>query len=309
MRHLIIPFLLGISISLSAQLTEDRLKDIIAEKLLRWETVLGLSEYKSEKLQSIFEEHEQKTYAIINALEGSISERLSSLDLKTDEKIKQLFTDREYQLYSLISEQEKMSQYDYVEELVAGYAKDEELAEEIFQYQMKNIIPRLRIARIELDAYIHPEDQEVIDGLRDQLYQTLDECLVLCSVKPDSTQNEGLLLNQLLSAAISDQMEEEDSPLNTLFKITKQYEPMIHRVYNTMEEDNERWAEDLETIQKFHIMPSHLETFKELTNVASYISLDHMKKDAFFLLSDGNSVSSLMKILRIGNHFMPYIGS
>ena len=107
MKYILIAVILAFSTASFGQLSEDELKDIITEKLLRWETVLGLSQTKSDNLETIFEDQEQAMHKMIGNPQGNVSIRLKEIDAQTDAKIKQLFTDREYEMYSTISEQEK----------------------------------------------------------------------------------------------------------------------------------------------------------------------------------------------------------
>jgi hypothetical protein len=177
---------------------------------------------------------------------------------------------------------------------------------EIFNYQQDVIIPILRVKRLQFDQHITKADKETLDDLRRSLYQTLDECLIKCSIEAMPDEDPTILFNKLMSASITELMEDSNSSLNTLFRLTKKYEEKLHETYASMHSDSKRWNDDLYEIQIKYINPSHLESFKEITNINAFLSLEHLKKEAFFLLSDGRSMTAMLKMLKVGNYFMPY---
>ena len=202
-----------------------------------------------------------------------------------------------------------MDQVDHLSELIEAYEDNQLLAMDITKYQVNNVIPALRWARINLDNEVSQADMILIDTLRVKMKHTLEQCQLKCQGDDQLSGNSTVALGDLLSSEITKQISKPGSAINQLFDLTRKYEENIHEELHTISDQKQQWKKDLRGIQEKYIPPSQIDEFREIKQINAYVSLEHLKEEAFFLLMDPTSNSSIMNILRIGNHFLPYMGN
>ncbi|MDA8692916.1 hypothetical protein N9L92_02555 [Saprospiraceae bacterium] len=295
--------------SIQAQLSDSKIKELVDQKVDKWSTVLDLSPYKADALSQILVDNEKKMGLLFSNGSTHYERSLKELDDQKENKVQKLLTNRQYKLYEIFKQYEVMDQVDHLSELIDAYENNQLLAMDITNYQVNNMIPAIRWARLNLDDKISKADKILLDTLRKRMRHTLEECQVKCEGHEHLSGNSTEVLNGLLSAEITKQINKPGSAINQLFDLTRKYEENIHEEFSTISDQRKQWNKDIRRIQEKYIPPSQIDEFREIKQINAYVSLEHLKEEAFFLLMDPTSVGSIMNILRVGNHFLPYMGS
>jgi hypothetical protein len=292
-----------------AQLSDTKIKELVDQKVDKWSVILDLSPYKADALSDILVENEKKMGLLFTNGSTNYERSLKELNNQKENRVKKLLTNRQFKLYEIFKQYEVMDQYDHIAELIDAYEDNQLLAMDITKYQVNNMIPAIRWARLNLDERISTADKIILDTLRARMRNTLEECQLKCEGHEHLSGNSTEVLNNLLSAEITKQINKPGSAINQLFDLTRKYEEKIHEEFSTISDQKQKWKKDIRIIQEKYIPPSQIDEFREIKQINAYVSLEHLKEEAFFLLMDPSNIGSIMNVLRVGNHFLPYMGN
>ena len=293
--------------SLIAQIHHGHLKSFAEKEALGWSSKLNLSDYKTQKLAEILFHYKIKEGQSVLKETDDFAESQDVNMRDKQEKLRKLLTKQEYKLYLIFNQFSSIDQVEYLKDLVDEYSKNEDLVKAIVDYRELNILPILRVHRGELENRISNSDKEALNVIRDELYETLDKCIIDCQAIPASDVESYSSLEEVLFKEITSQVSNKVSPMNHLLQIARKYEEEIHEEKSHFEKNTSKWNSDIAAIHEKHILNNHMDVFRKTLESNSVVAWKHLRFDAFFMLLDPSTEEESKKILKLGLIVLPHL--
>lgn len=292
------------SSSLTAQLSDNVIKEMAVMKASKWQTYLNLSDYRKGQLTELWFQHEKnksdivkKTTRISNGLKQENERFLSVLS--------KLLTPNELDFYKSIEDLNREEDKVYFSSLINAINEDSAFVQEYLDFQHQEVLPVLMSMRARLDSHISQTDQKKIDTIRNQVYDLYDKCLVTCLAdghEHDHEHNDSLFLDlgNLLLVEVNKSLLDEESPINELLSIVSKYEEQLHMIKDENSKKMDYWAKQSEIIKEKYILTNYSDNLNKISSRSDLVTLKHIESEAIFMLIDPSNEQRSKYFLNFG---------
>ena len=278
-------FLVSLPLCISAQLSEKAIDALATTHVDKWAQYLNLSKYRKAKLKDVWRKHEQKKSDILRYT-NDIKDRLHEENLSFMSSLNSIFSRSELDFYKSYQHLKMKDDRAYLINLVEAISSDSLFIEAYTDLQYRKIFPFKITVRMEMEEVIKRSDKNILDSIRAEVFEHYDKCLITC-LSTDSDQP-GLFENfdELIIVALNKDLNDSESGLSQLIKLTHKYEEAIHGInIKHKERLNSLELENTELKRKY-VLDSHNESLLNLRKLNGLSTLKHLESEAIFLLLD-----------------------
>lgn len=231
---------------------------------------------------------------------SDISRQLQTENQTFIAELSEFVTPNELMIYKMIENFKLEDDREYLEELVSALSNDSLFIDAYADFQYNEVLPVLITIRMELEEVISTEDKAEITTIREEIVGLYDNCLITCLANRHDNTETLENLEELIIVALNKDLNNSQSGLSKLLRLTRKYEDEIHSIYIKYEPRFKHWTKKEKEIKDKYILESYNKSLADLKKRNGLSSLRHLESEAIFLLLDSYDHNVSRKFFNLG---------
>ena len=244
-----------LSTPVTAQLSDETIDGLAESHADRWATYLNLSKLRKAKLKEAWKKHEKRKSVLLRT-SSDISRQLQTENQTFIAELSEFVTPNELMIYKMIENFKLEDDREYLEELVSALSNDSLFIDAYADFQYNEVLPVLITIRMELEEVISTEDKAEITSIREEIVGLYDNCLITCLANRHENTETLENLEELIIVALNKDLNNSQSGLSKLLRLTRKYEDEIHSIYIKYEPRFKHWTKKEKEIKDKYILES-----------------------------------------------------
>lgn len=272
-------------ISLQAQLSEDRIKDIADMKVKKFTNILDLTPKQAEQFRK------QTAIMLLSQSEiAATKDMVSKFQSNLDSYYKTLTSLDAKQLgtLKLMDQMDRSTRRNSYIEMMESFGQTSEFGVAVASYNWNVAIPILVSFRKDLDRYISPTDQVIIADLRTQILSKYD--FIIDAQQTSESKETNAIVSAIQDEIIKD-INESALPL-----LLKKYDDKISAIRNGMKTHEIKIKTDISELYELYVGENYKSQIVSEQEFIGLLGIGKLMRDSFFLLLDGDSRTNSFKI-------------
>ena len=285
-------------ICMSAQLSRDVIESLATNHVDRWSLYLNLTTYRKERLKEVWIDHEQKKSEILrnsDDIKGGLEKENQSFM----SSLRNIFTPNELSLYESFERLRMDDDRQYLANLVEAISTDSIFINAYTDLQYNKIFPFKMTVRMELEEAISESDKRMLKLIRKEVFEHYDKCLISCLVRDHDRSDLFENFDELIIVALNKDLDDDQSGLSRLIRLTRKYEESIHKVYIKHKDIFDSLEKENREIKELYILDNYNEGLLNLRKRSGLSTLNHVESEAAFMLLDPFDHNASRKLFNI----------